>query len=161
MGHRANFVIIRDNKAKAYEDQWAALDCLSLFATGPHDALAAVLTMRETPALMDWAFAEGGYLLDFDAKIALVFGYPFYDEEWENIGGEAVQQAQAINTAFEQGPREFLAYIAPGWSGWTLGWDARGVDAFAVYLQSRNIHNIDVALPSHPPDIPAAVSWQA
>ena len=68
MGHRANFVVIRNGEAKAYYDNWAAVGCIFSFAAGPDEACEAVSHYEPTNELMDWAFAEGGYLIDFDEK---------------------------------------------------------------------------------------------
>jgi hypothetical protein len=150
MGHRANFVIIRDNAAGVYYDQWAALGCIYGFAVGPTEAVNALAGMEETNELMDWALAEGGYLLDFDRKVAICFGEPF--DESESADEESV---------FAQGPLAFLEHIAPAWRGWKLVWDERGVDAFAAYLKARNINSIRTQAESHPPETAPPVSFQA
>src|SRR5262245_1266263 len=76
MGHRANFVLIREGNALAYHDQWAALGSTWAFAGGPGEAVSAAELASPTTELLDWAFAEAGYLLDFDERLAVVFGYP-------------------------------------------------------------------------------------
>ena len=166
MGHRANFVVIRDNHAVAYYDQWAALGCIYTFAAGPAEAVDALTEMDQTTELMDWAYAEGGYLLDFDNQVAIGFGSPFYDDEIdegepdENNGGSSVTP-DPINVAYEQGPLEFLKCIAPAWEGWKLVWDDHGVDAFAAHLRDCNITDISVARDSHPANTAAPVTFQA
>lgn len=76
MGHRANFVLIHDAEGAAYHDQWAALGSTYAFAGGPADATAAAEAAEPTTELLDWAFAEAGFLLDFDEYVAIVFGQP-------------------------------------------------------------------------------------
>jgi hypothetical protein len=151
MGHRANFIIIRDNAARVYYDQWAALGCIDTFAVGPTEAVNALTGMEETDELMDWALAEGGYLLDFDRKVAICFGEPF--DEFESEDDDSV--------AFDQDRLSFLKQIASAWTDWKLVWDERGVDAFAAYLKARNINSIRTQAESHPPETAPPVSFQA
>lgn len=147
MGHRANFVVIRDGAASAFYDQWAALGCLLAFADGPEEALKAVGDMEETGELLDWAFAEGGYLLDFDSKTAITFGFIELPEE---IGDDFPKTVAELAAALDQGGGEFLRQIAPRWTGWLLQWDDRGVDAFSAHLKKRDIQSIICEPPSHP-----------
>lgn len=157
MGHRANFVLIRDGRASAYYDQWAALGSTYAFADGAGAAVSAAEMCRTTDKLLDWAFAEAGYLLDFDEKQAIVFGYPGDVEfELEDLGdapsSDAPGAGTEINEALEKGPLEFLRLIAPKWPGWLLHWDDRGVDAFAAHLARRGITSPAAQPASHPAD---------
>jgi hypothetical protein len=172
MGHRANFIVVQNGQAKAYQDSWAALGCTYQFAEGPAAAMRAADGFAEVSELMDWAFAEGGYLLDFDEKAAIVFGYPeigaeladFGDledlEGLEDIAAQAQGEALAIDQALQESPLEFLKVIAPRWSGWLLQWDDRGVDAFASHLKRRGIDSVSLPPPAHPPDA-SRFEWRA
>lgn len=167
MGHRANFVVIRSGEARAYYDQWAALGCVFELAPGPEHASRSAEQMTPASELMDWAFAEGGYLIDFDQKHAIVFGEPLDGEidleEFEILGEidpAQIEEEMAISRALQNGPLEFLKSIAPRWEGWLLRWDDRGVDAFAEHLDRRGIRTIATQPASHPPDL-RVVSWQA
>ena len=168
MGHRANFVLIRDAKASAYHDQWAALGSTYAFAGGPDEAIAAAEQAEPTDELLDWGFAEAGYLLDFDEKCAIVFGTPEpVDFDGEDLGefgeedlSEALSQTSELEAAVLKGPLEFLQFIAGRWPGWLLHWDDRGVDAFSAHLSRRGIHTIATQPDSHPPDR-VVVSFQA
>lgn len=170
MGHRANFVVIRGGDARAYSDNWAALGCIHSVADGPEDAVASAAAFEDTDELLDWAFMEGGYLVDFDEKTLIVFGLTdddlgdefseFEDDEEEEGGDEAEESAeldddtdedQADDDAVEDDLDEeaerasalaFLQGIAPKWKGWTLRWDQRGADAFAEHLARRGITSI-------------------
>lgn len=153
MGHRANFVLIRDGAAAAYHDQWAALGSTFAFAGGPAEAVAQAEAAERTTELLEWAFAEAGFLLDFDEKVAIVFGQPEPVDPAEL--GEFMEGAAAageIDSALERGPLDFLKSIAVRWSGWRLSWDDRGVDAFAAHLAHRQITTIKTQPLSHPPD---------
>ena len=57
MGNRANFVVIKDGSATAFQDQWAALGCTYDFACGLDHAMESLKEYTETTELMDWAFA--------------------------------------------------------------------------------------------------------
>ena len=158
MGHRANFVVIRDGHADAYFDQWAGLGCVFGFAAGPDDAVAMLSTYTATNELMDWAFAEGGFLIDFDRKTALVFGdmtnpADFLADEFEDDENTTRDE--------EFDPSVFLDEIAANWIGWKLIFDQRGVDAFAEYLTQHNLHTITAQPKSHPAEIEPAIERQA
>ena len=154
MGHRANFVLIRDGEAKAYYDQWAALGCTYAFAGGPADATSAAEQAEPTTELLDWAFAEAGFLLDFDERVAIVFGHPepIDPGEFSEFSAEDVAPVNDLDLALEQGPLEFLRAISPRWAGWQLSWDDRGVDAFAVHLAHREIRSVTTQPKAHPED---------
>lgn len=161
MGHRANFVVIRDGHARAYYDQWAAMGCVYSFASGPEEACAALSDCEPTEELMDWAFAEGGYLIDFDEKKAIVFGYPADSDAFADLDGDSGEQLHELNSAIERGGLAFLQHVGPQWAGWKLVWDDHGVDAFAAHLKRRGITNLVVQPDSHPPDTATGIEYQA
>jgi hypothetical protein len=161
MGHRANFVVIRNAQAKAYYDQWAGMGCIYSFADGPDEACDAISQFEEADGLLDWAFAEGGYLIDFDEKKAIVFGQPIDLDEFAGSDGDADEQLPESNSPFKQGGLPFLEHIGPSWAGWKLVWDDHGVDAFAAHLRRRNIADIAVEPASHPPDTAEPIEYRA
>ncbi len=156
MGSRANFVLIRDGEAVAHYDQWAAMGSTYAFAEGPDAAVTVAHSAEPTKELLTWAFAEAGFLLDFDERRAIVFGYPepidFDAEELEGLDLKESGGAIGMDAALQSGPLDFLQYIAPRWQGWMLVWDDRGVDAFAEHLSQRGISSIATEPKSHPPD---------
>ena len=158
MGHRANFVVIRDNAARAYCDQWAALGSTFVFASGPDIASATAEQSEPVAELMDWAFAEAGFLIDFDERQAIVFGYPTpLDDVLDDLdAADGLGEAVALDEALNRGPLDFLQLIAPQWPGWLLHWDERGVDAFTVHLARRRIDSIRTEPPTHPADVTTA-----
>ena len=168
MGHRANFVVIKDGTTTAYENQWAALGCTYDFSCGVEQAMEALKEYTETTELMDWAFAEAGYLIDFDSRLAIAFGQPqgaedLFDEGDEDPDFEELQAAEDPSVAkLREGDHSgFLQGIAEGWKGWKLSWDERGVDAFAEHLKKKGITSIETAETSYPPDTTPAVFHQA
>lgn len=163
MGQRANFVIIRDGEAKGYYAQWGALGCVYEFAVGPEHATRSAEHFEPTTELLDWAFAEGGYLIDFDEKQAIAFGYTPDEmdfEDFEGIDEDQVNEAMALEAALQEGPEAFLKLIAPRWSGWLLHWDDRGVDAFSDHLKRRGIRSV-VCQPPRDPSYREKYSYQA
>jgi hypothetical protein len=152
MGHRANFVLISGGEARAFYDQWAALGSTYSFAAGPEAAQqAAQVSSQPTNELLDWAFAEAGYLIDFDMKKGIVFGMPepLGLDEIDEVPPEAFDGLDGAEAALERGPADFLTAIAPNWKGWLLCWDERGVDAFSEHLRGRGISTIKCQPPSH------------
>ena len=150
MGHRANFIVIENGSANAYHDQWAALGCLHSFAAGPDDAVAMLADFETTTELMDWAFAEGGYLIDRDDRMAIVFG-PWMDES--DFDFDETDEPDDDEDVAEFDVAQYLADIAPAWTGWKLIFDDRGVDAFAEHLRAKQISSITTQPVSHPPDV--------
>lgn len=150
MGHRANFVIVEGGEARAFEDQWAALGCTFVIADGPEECRKFAESCAPAEALLDWAFAEGGYLLDFDERKVLFFGFP---EAPDDLEEEHAEHLGALMDAAATGWEAFLRKVAPAWRGWTLIHDGRGVDVFGEHLQRRGIDGIGTEPPSFPDDL--------
>jgi hypothetical protein len=158
VGHRANFVVIRDRQAAAFYSQWAAMNCLEPLAGGPEAAAAAAEVYEPVDTLMERCWAEGGYLVDFDERRAILFGSPVpmhdpiegIDEPFRRLPPEAAQ-----------GGLGFLRFIAPAWGGWRLVWDDRGVVAFAAHLLARGIAGVTAEGDSHPLESPCVEEYQA
>jgi hypothetical protein len=157
MGHRANFVVIRDCVAEAYQDDWAALGCVDFLVDGPESAIEAARGFDSVDELLDWSFAEGGYLIDVDHRLLIVFGQIDDDtndfleiEEDDSLSDEELK-AKDHEFALKQ-YQELFDSCSESWRGWTLRWDERGVDAFAMQLKTRGINTIRTAAPSHEVD---------
>jgi hypothetical protein len=163
MGHRANFVEINDGKATAFEDNWAGMGATYDFALGPEHATKAMKEYSPTDELMDWAFAEAGYLIDHDEKTAIGFGVPFGDDEVfdEDDDVELPEEDPAMSKLQNEDYEGFLQAITECWPGWRLVWDERGVDAFSEYLSRRGINGIQCAESSHPPHTKPPVSVES
>lgn len=174
MAHRANFIVIRNGQANVYYDRQAALDQPKAFADGPGPAEALLKVYRPTEELYDWAHGEAGYLLDFDLRLAITYGFPVHirgisdrpdptltefrdpdDVEWVEAGDDATSLQPIPNIPGEESRRvrtyqAYFAIIAKKWAGWTLCYDGRGNDAFALHLASRGITSIRCESYSHP-----------
>ena len=159
MGHRANFVIVRDGKATTYFDNWAGLGAALMIADGPIAAEREAAQFEEVDEMLDWAFAEGGCLLDFDERRALVFG-ELEDVLAEFCGDEADEESiddtpADARACAADAYRAYFSEIAAHWQGWCLRYDDRGVDAFAEHLKRRGIERPKAAPASHPDDVEA------
>jgi hypothetical protein len=152
MGHRANFVLIEGAQAQAFRDQWAALACMLSLEEGARRLKKQVPEIYErTDGLMDWAFAEGGFLIDYDEKVCIAFGY--VDVDMDDIPEEHQEIMRPLLDAFHAGWAEYVHFIEKGWRGFTMILDGRGVDAFAQHLEKRKITSIKTATPSHPKSV--------
>ena len=163
MGHRANFVEIKNGEALAFEDNWAGMGAIYDFASGLEQATKALETYASTDELMDWAFAEAGYLIDHDEMTAIGFGVPFGADEFFDEGDdlELPEEDPAISKLQTEDYEGFLQAISGEWPGWRLVWDERGVDAFSEHLSRRGINRIQCAEFSHPPETRAPISVQS
>ena len=159
MGHRANFVVVRDGTATAYHDQWAARGCLEGFCAGPDGAREMLNEFESTTELMDWAFAEGGYLIDFDDQTAIIFGSPVDESEFDFDDSEDEPPLEKGSEEFNA--EQYMNELADAWKGWKLIYDDRGVDAFAEYLQSKSLQGIQCQPMSHPADVEPPCEFQA
>ena len=143
MGHRANYVIIEKGKGIAYRDQWGALGCTFLLGDGPTECKKFAREHEQTKVLMDWAEAEGGFLVDFDQRRCIAFGHPDYDGD--DVPTTARKQLDAFMVQLEKGPAALFEYVGDKWQGWTMVWDTRGTDAFTDHLTLRGIKTIKAA----------------
>jgi len=164
MGHRANFVVIESGAAQAWFDNWAGLGAAFSIGDGPGPATEALKEFKPTTELLDWSFAEGGFLIDFDQNLVIVFGelddmgdeFSDFDEdgdgedEGDDFDDESDGDAEAQSSVDKY--TKYFTDIAPNWHGWRLRYDDRGVDAFAEHLTLRGITSIDVQEASHPED---------
>ncbi|APR79912.1 Histone protein [Minicystis rosea] len=149
MGHRANYVIIEKGTAKAFMDSWGALGCTYALAEGPAACRDLATVAPTAEELMDWAFAEAGFLLDYDDHQAIFFGVPEPIEDAE----EAEFDGTAFLAALRLGPAVLFSMVADAWEGWTLVWDDRGVDAFSDALAAKGITSIVCPPRSYPKNL--------
>lgn len=149
MGHRANFVLIKNGKAKAFYDSWAALGCALTLEEGAKRLEKSVPKLYEsTDELMDWGFAEAGFLIDYDERVCIAFGSP--DVDVEEIPEDYQEEMRTSVDAFFAGWESYVRSMEKVWRGYTMIWDERGVDALAAHLQRRGITTIKTQKPSHP-----------
>lgn len=148
MGHRANFVLIKDGKAKAFYDHWAALGCTLSLEEGAKRLEKSVPKLYEsTDELMDWAFAEAGFLIDYDERLCIAFGIP--DVNVDEMPEDYQEEMRSSVEAFFAGWETYVRSMEKVWRGYKMIWDDRGVDAFAEHLKRRGITTIKTQKPSH------------
>lgn len=153
VGERANYVLIDGGKAKVFHAQWGARDCLLRLAEGAEGLKRSVPEgAREETTLMDGVWAEGGILIDYDARVCVAFGE--VDVEFDEMPEESRDALRDSCAAIELGWSMYVEHIAEGWRGFTMVRDARGVDAFAEHLRRRGITSIHTWPASHPADVP-------
>lgn len=149
MGHRANFVLVKNGKAKAFYDSWAALGCTLSLEEGAKSLEKSVPKLYEsTDELMDWGFAEAGFLIDYDERVCIAFGTP--DVDLDDMPEDYQEELRSSVEAFFAGWEPYVRSIEKVWRGYTMIWDDRGVDAFAEHLKRRDITTIKTQKPSHP-----------
>jgi hypothetical protein len=161
MGVRANFIVIRDGQATAYYDNWAGRGCICTLADGPDVACEALAEYEKTNSLMEWSYAEGGYLIDFDENQVIVFGPTINLDEIADEDGYLDEGLRQEFLPFTEAGLPYLRYISDMWRGWKLAWDDHGTDAFAAHLRRRGITGIAVQPDSHPKNTEPPVELQA
>lgn len=161
MGHRANFVVIRDAQATAYTDNWAAMGCICGLEDGPEPACERLAKFEKTAELMEWCWAEGGFLIDYDEHKLIVFGPTVDLGELADEEGNLDQKLRKEYEPFTQTGLPYLRHISKRWCGWKLIWDDHGVDAFAAHLRNRGISSITTQPDSHPNTTEPPVELQA
>ncbi len=150
MGHRANFVVIRGGRATAYRDNWAARGCICTVADGPEVACKELARYEPVNRLMEWCYAEGEYLIDFDEKTLIVFGHTVDLEELADEDGHVDEKLRNELLPFTEAGLPYLRHISAKWNDWKLVWDDHGTDAFAGHLRNRGITNIVLQPDLHP-----------
>lgn len=116
MGNRANLVIVENGQWQLHYSNTAGCCMLDALAFGPEFALSYITLHRRCPR-DEWTspmWAEGGALVDLDARRLLFFG----DE--------------LMTTMPER--RAMLAALAVTWSDYAVGWAYGGTDELAAYV---------------------------
>ena len=75
MGERAQKVVIRENRVELSWTQWGGQSCAVALLGGTAGSQSDLEDSDPTDAWMDPAFAEGGYLVDFDRKAMLLYSW--------------------------------------------------------------------------------------
>lgn len=125
MSNPASFVIIEQGIATVLRDKYGSFGVLYNFI-GPIRARDHALCGMEA----DWldGCAEGGYLVDFDNKVGIVFGSKFESDTQD-------PESEKINSAIDKGTDFYLSYVSFGWPRWALKWG--DVDEFAQHVKEN------------------------
>lgn len=119
MGHRANLVLIENNKPKIYYSHWDGNKIPNILAQGMDFCEKYFVTLNEDHGLMDNAWAEGGILIDKSTKKILFFDGEFLDTI-------ALQN-------------KFISFLQQNiWINWSISWAFRGNVDFAEHLNLMN-----------------------
>ncbi len=132
MGHRANFVIIKNGQWNLYYDHWIANRLESELFWGPEYASQIIESMHLQEDKFDWldeTWCEGGAVLDVDSKVLLWFG------------GEDIYYDIFLR-------RSFLNLMEPNWPDWHIWWASEGIADLGRYV---NISS-ESFLSKHTPD---------
>lgn len=120
MGHRANLIIVENEKSTIWYSHTIATRINNLFAQGLIFCKEFFKKCHIDGYLMDNAWAEGSIIIDKDNKIALLFG------------GEDMHYTPALQ-------RHFCQYMMRTvWQQWQVKWCQRGNVDIASYLGMMN-----------------------
>ena len=141
MSERAKYVIIRSGTVQAYEDRHGGAVCALELSDGPEAAARSANGFSHGRRFLASTSYEGGYLIDFDERLLIVFGEPYVDLDGvaAEFGMDEFDPGPTVTALLEQGPAAYFEAIAPLYPGWTLRWNELGVDAFIEHLSRRNL----------------------
>jgi len=138
------YVIIRESIASGYFDGWGALGCVYDVAKGDAGTARVKGFLEKEEALCSVS-AEGGWLVDYDKKHLIVFGYTFPNSEMSDLEGNVESHVAAANEALDNGGvKAFVKHVSEQWPGWTIVWDDNGLEAFADHLESNKIEGVRI-----------------
>ncbi|MEG0931177.1 hypothetical protein, partial [Algoriella sp.] len=115
MGHRANLIIIENEKNKIYYSHWSGNSIPNIISQGLEYCEKYFKNFNEDGYIMDNAWAEGGILIDKDNKYILFFGGEFLE-------------TNALRKAFIKYLNQYI------WIDWKIDWAYKGIVDLAEYL---------------------------
>ena len=115
MGERGQRVIVRDRLARRFYSQWGGQQCMQYLREGERGLEEDISSCKPYGCWVIPEFAEGGYLIDFDAKNLLLYSWDDY----------------ALHHLLEE--------ITPAWPGWKVEIIEDGVPGFEKYIEERGI----------------------
>lgn len=118
MGDRANYAIVHRGRLKVFYAHWGGPTVPRELAAGPLACERFIRAQRRETSgrLLEFAFMEGGIILDKDRRRALVFGGP------ADVNYSPAVQAR------------LLERLRPAWPGWTIAWARRYAYDFVAFL---------------------------
>jgi hypothetical protein len=117
MGHRANLIDFQGGQYDLYYSHWAANTLPRDLFWGPAHAVLFVRAQRpvESDSWLDDVWAEGGAIIDSDARVFRLFG------------GEDLAYDVPLR-------RLYLQLLSAVWEGWYVGWAHEGIADLADYV---------------------------
>ncbi|MGA2496699.1 MAG: hypothetical protein ABSH20_03100, partial [Tepidisphaeraceae bacterium] len=108
MGQRANLILVENGQYRIFYSHWCAASMTRDFFWGPDWAKIFISVQEPCKDLLDEIWAEGGAVLDRDARTLLLFG-----------GEEEMSQVPVR--------RLYMALLRCVWKGWDVQWAQEGV----------------------------------
>jgi hypothetical protein len=135
MGQRANLLILENRRYSLYYSHWCANTLTRDLFWGPRHALRFVRAQRalDDTDWLDDVWAEGGAVIDCDARLLLLFG------------GEDILHDVPLR-------RVYLELLQRVWNGWTIRWAHEGIAELADYV---GYPRANVLAPERPDKKPA------
>jgi len=115
VGSRANLIVTEQGETTIHYSHWGAQYIPSLLVSGHEKTLAYIADFAPVEDLIEIGWAEGGVLLDSDAR-RLTF--------W---GGDSILHSPYLRRLLLPGLRRI-------WPGWDVAWATHGPEDFALYL---------------------------
>jgi len=113
MGERAQKVVIRLGRVGRFWSQWGGQQCAESLVAGTEGLEADLSESKRADEWMEADLAEGGYLVDFDAKRILLYS-------WDLSFLESIE-----------------AGVRSAWPGWAVSISRVGVPEFREYVGGR------------------------
>lgn len=122
MGHRANFILVKDQETHCFTDRWSGIHIPNLTFWGPALTLQNLKLTDAVPVefLRDSLWCEGAFLLHWDLK-TLVFCFDYWSTDAEPVYGLQGQQYHwDIFTEFPVMLSCYMDLLQASWEGWTV-----------------------------------------
>jgi len=111
MGHRANYVLQKNDTISIHYSQYGATSLPVDLLAGPEAFVASVKIMEGRDKLLDNVWCEGAVVLDFDTHNVVFF---------EDTGNHHFNESPGLR-------RLYLPILEKRWSGWDINWAERGL----------------------------------
>jgi hypothetical protein len=115
MGQRANLILVHSRQHELYYTHWRANTLDRDLFWGPEHATLFARVQQPTAEWLDEVWAEGGAVIDHDARVLLLYG------------GEDTLHGVPLR-------RLYLRALARAWDGWEIRWAHEGIADLADYV---------------------------
>jgi hypothetical protein len=115
MGQRANLILLQNRQYRIYYTHWRANTLDRDLFWGPDHATLFARVQKPTDDWLDEVWAEGGAVIDHDARVLLFYG------------GEDLLYEIPLR-------RAYLRALARAWDGWDVRWAYEGIADLADYV---------------------------
>lgn len=108
MGHRANYILVDNDKEYVFYHHWGALSLPADFFWGYEESLHYLSTLEPSDHLLDDIWCEGAISIKPETKELILFG------------GEDICYNRSLRNVF-------LSLLSISWSGWRVKWAEEGI----------------------------------